>query len=92
MLLLLMGAAFLLAVGRRRRACSHGDGLRGRPKLGCARPLQRIGAMPRSGEEVSMNPKRTAMAALCAAAMCGAVQAAEITIYKQPQFGGAASR
>jgi hypothetical protein len=35
-----------------------------------------------------MDPKRTALAALCVAAMCGAAQAAEITIYQQPQFDG----
>jgi hypothetical protein len=38
--------------------------------------------------EVSMNPKRTALAALCTVALCGAAQAAQMTIYKQPQFRG----
>jgi hypothetical protein len=35
-----------------------------------------------------MNPMRTAMLAFAVAAACGAAQAAELTIYKQPQFGG----
>jgi beta/gamma crystallin len=35
-----------------------------------------------------VRPKRTVLAVLCAAATCAAAQAAEITIYKQPQFSG----
>lgn len=35
-----------------------------------------------------MSTKRIALAVLCAAATCGVAQAAEMTIYKQPQFRG----
>ncbi len=35
-----------------------------------------------------MSLNRTAMAALAAATICGAAQGAEMTLYKQPRFGG----